>query len=612
MHTVFSVSNYCVPYSKMRNFFLKPTSLCVLVVTIIVLISDRSFCQRPIVAEEYYTEEHLNQLKREVKELFYHAYNGYMTYAYPLDELQPLTCRGVDTWGSFSLTLIDSLDTLIVMGNYSEFNHVVEILSERKNFDSDINVSVFETNIRVVGGLISAHLLSHKATTNLEPGWPCNGPLLRLAEDAAMRLLPAFNSSTGMPYGTVNLRYGVPVDETPVTCTAGVGTFIVEFGMLSRLTKNPIYEQVAMKALMSLWNHRSNIGLVGNHINVETGQWIATDSGIGAAIDSYYEYLVKGSALLSEPKLMDMFWSYVEGINKYMRKEDWYFWVTMKKGAVSLPVFQNLEAYWPGVLSSVGLNSDGLKSVLNYHQVLKHIGFVPEMYDVQQGQVRANREGYPLRPELIESLMFLYRATADKSLLAIGEDILRAIQHSTKTPCGYATVKDTRDHRLEDRMESFFLAETTKYLYLLFDPDHFIHGRSAYSGKPHRVASRTCLLDTGAYIFNTEAHPMDAGAIDCCSGPTENDIWQTVWFPKHSEKVHSNKVRSDSSSERRSCMAPSWKQIFLDIDSLSCSFSQSHSTRFLKGQKSALNSLLTCKASPFMERLCIGGEVCDF
>ena len=106
-------------------------------------------------------------------------------------------------------------------------------------------------------------MLSHKAGLDLEPGWPCNGPLLRLAEDAARRLLPAFNSSTGMPYGTVNLRYGVPQDETPVTCTAGVGTFILEFGVLSRLTQNPVYEEVAMKAIMALWDHRSSLGLLG-------------------------------------------------------------------------------------------------------------------------------------------------------------------------------------------------------------------------------------------------------------------------------------------------------------------------------------------------------------
>ncbi len=86
-----------------------------------------------------------------MKELFYHAYNGYLNYAYPLDELQPLTCRGVDTWGSYSLTLIDALSTLAVLGNHTEFRRVVNVLS-KKSFDSDINVSVFETNIRIVGG----------------------------------------------------------------------------------------------------------------------------------------------------------------------------------------------------------------------------------------------------------------------------------------------------------------------------------------------------------------------------------------------------------------------------------------------------------------------------
>lgn len=78
----------------------------------------------------------------------------------------------------------------------------------------------------------------------LEPGWPCNGPLLRLAEDVAKRLVVAFDTKTGMPYGTVNLRHGVPKGETTVTCTAGIGTFVLEFGTLSRLTGDPLYEEV--------------------------------------------------------------------------------------------------------------------------------------------------------------------------------------------------------------------------------------------------------------------------------------------------------------------------------------------------------------------------------
>jgi hypothetical protein len=87
----------------------------------------------------------------------------------------------------------------------------------------------------------------HRAGVAVEPGWPCNGPLLRLAEDVARRLLAAFDTATGMPYGTVNLRYGVPLGETSITCTAGVGTFILEFGTLSRLTGDPLFEEVKDK-----------------------------------------------------------------------------------------------------------------------------------------------------------------------------------------------------------------------------------------------------------------------------------------------------------------------------------------------------------------------------
>lgn len=56
--------------------------------------------------------------------------------------------------------------------------------------------------------------VTFRAGVELEPGWPCNGPLLRMAEDVAKRLLPAFDSKTGMPYGTVNLKTGVPPGET--------------------------------------------------------------------------------------------------------------------------------------------------------------------------------------------------------------------------------------------------------------------------------------------------------------------------------------------------------------------------------------------------------------
>ncbi|KAM3967994.1 ER degradation-enhancing alpha-mannosidase-like protein 2 [Aphomia sociella] len=447
--------------------------------------------------------------------MFQHAYDSYLKYAYPYDELRPLSCDGVDTWGSYSLTLIDALDTLAIMGNYTEFNRVVEIILQKQNFDADINVSVFETNIRIIGGLLSAHLLSHKTGIKLEPGWPCNGPLLRLAEDVAQRLIPSFDTTTGMPYGTINLRSGVPPGETTVTCTAGVGTFIIEFGTLSRLTGDPLYEEVALNALKALYHHKSPIGLLGNHIDVMTGRWTAQDAGIGGGVDSYFEYLVKGAILLEKPELMSMFHEARRAIDKYLKKDDWYVWATMLRGHVTLPVFQSLESYWPGLLSLIGESDTAMRIIHNYHSVWRQYGFTPEMYNLGTGEASSSRESYPLRPELIESIMYLYRETRDPILLQMGEDILRSIQHSARTQCGYATIKDVRDHRKEDRMESFFLSETTKYLYLLFDPDNFIHNPGV-SGKVINTPNGECIVDVGGYIFNTEAHPIDPTMLYCC------------------------------------------------------------------------------------------------
>ncbi|CAB4065345.1 EDEM2 [Lepeophtheirus salmonis] len=342
-------------------------------------------------------------------------------------------CSGSDTLGGYSLTLIDSLDTLAIMGNFTEFRRIYSFVSKVKDMDINANVSVFETNIRIVGGLLSAHLYAKSAGIDVADSWPCDGPLLHLAAKVATRLLPAFDTDTGMPYGTVNLRHGVPFEETPVSCVAGVGTFIVEFSVLSQLTGDPIYEEKAKGALNGLWKHRSKLDLVGNHVNVQTGKWTAVDAGIGAGVDSYFEYLVK-------------------------------------------------EAFWPGVLSMIGEDEIGLKSIHNYRTILKtQYGFLPEFYDVYA--------------------VYLYQTTKDPYLLEMGEMVLSTIKHSAKTTCGYATVKDVRDHLIEDRMESFFLAETTKYLYLLFDPTNPVHGTLTKAQIVHKGTDHECIIDVGGTIL---------------------------------------------------------------------------------------------------------------
>ncbi|KAK1157784.1 ER degradation-enhancing alpha-mannosidase-like protein 2 [Acipenser oxyrinchus oxyrinchus] len=544
------------------------------------------FCVFPIVnhaAGKEFTEHDMAHYRERIKSMFYHAYNSYLENAYPYDELRPLTCDGQDTWGSFSLTLIDALDTLLILGNKTEFQRVASVLQENINFDSDVNASVFETNIRVVGGLLSAHVLSKKAGMELEAGWPCSGPLLRMAEEAARKLLPAFQTPTGMPYGTVNLLRGVNPTETPVTCTAGVGTFILEFSTLSRLTGDPVFEKVARKALRELWKTCSDIGLVGNHIDVFSSKWVAQDAGIGAGVDSYFEYLVKGAILLQDEELHSMFLEYDKAIRNYTKYDDWYFWVQMHKGTVSMPVFQSLEAFWPGLQSLIGDLDSAMKTFLNYYTVWKQFGGLPEFYSIPQGYTVDKREGYPLRPELIESAMYLYRATADPTLLQLGRDVVESIEKISRVDCGFATVKDVRDHKLDNRMESFFLAETLKYLYLLFDPDNFLHNDGSHfdtvSG-PHG----DCVLGAGGYVFNTEAHPLDPAALHCCS-QARTERWEI-------EEILSGE-REPPKSQTSSTGEPH----------------EQTERIILQDRKKRKTPVLSCPSQPFSSKLSILGQV---
>ncbi|XP_067638961.1 ER degradation-enhancing alpha-mannosidase-like protein 2 [Eurosta solidaginis] len=501
-------------------------------------------------ASRFYTKEDMVELRERVRAMFQHAYEGYIQYASDYDELRPLTCDGVNTWGSYSLTLIDALDTLVTVGNYTEFRRMAKLI-ETIDFDKDINVSVFETNIRIVGGLLSAHMLSRRAGVVLEEGWPCEGPLLRLAEDVAHRLLPAFDTATGMPYGTVNLRYGVPQGETSVTCTAGVGTFLVEFGALSRLTGNTIYEDVALNAVYALWERRSPIGLFGNHIDVQTGRWTALDSGIGAGVDSFFEYLAKGAIMLNRPELMEMFHEARKNIDKYLKKDDWYVWANMNKGQVTLPVFQSLEAFWPGVLSLFGDITPAMRTLVRYSTVWRKYGFLPEFYNIPLGEASPNREIYPLRPELIESVMYLYRATKNQFLLELGEDMLHSIEFSAKTRCGYATIRNVVTHEKENRMESFFLAETTKYLYLLFDENNLLHNDGGV-GERQQTPYGECAVNAGSYIFNTEAHPVDMSALHCCHD-IKADIFDDLDLDMFTDEalLHIERIQLNTEREQR-------------------------------------------------------------
>lgn len=441
------------------------------------------------------------ELREQVRKMFYHAYDNYMRYAFPHDELKPLTNTSTDSlaelgnlklehlpekYNGLALTLIESISSLIVLGNSSEFGKAVLWLEESLTFDVDVRVSLFECNIRLLGGLVSSHLLATgSAKKSFQEQY--NGQLLVLANDLGQRFLRAFDTPTGLPYAWINLKHGVMENETTETSTSGCGSLILEMGALSRLTGNPEYEAAALRALRKLWSMRSSLDLMGTTLDVLTGEWIEHSSGIGAGVDSFYEYLLKAYILFGRNEYWDMFHSAYVAVQKHFRYGPWYHEADMRTGKATYWQLTSLQAFWPGLQILVGDISAANSSHREFFYVWKKYGVIPERYLLDINMLHPTEKYYPLRPELAESTLFLYQATKDPWYLEVGETIVNSLNVYTRVNGGFASVRDVTTMQLEDHQHSFFLAETCKYLYLLFD-DTFLVERN--------------------YIFSTEGHPF--------------------------------------------------------------------------------------------------------
>jgi mannosidase alpha-like ER degradation enhancer 2 len=212
------------------------------------------------------------------------------------------------------------------MGNATEFERGVRWCIDNIDFDRDETVSLFETNIRVLGGLLAAHALgSDRRLGLLSEPYPdgYGGGLLPLAIDLGNRLLPALQTASGIPFGSINLRHGVSPTESPVTCTAAAGTLLLEFGALSRYTGDPRYEAAAKRAALAVWQRRSEIDLLGAHVHIHSGVWTQPDSGIGRGIDSFYEYMLKGHMLFGDAEYLAIFHDSYHAALKHLKQGPW-------------------------------------------------------------------------------------------------------------------------------------------------------------------------------------------------------------------------------------------------------------------------------------------------
>lgn len=417
------------------------------------------------------------ELAESVRTEMLYAWKAYEQYAWGHDELKPLTKSTRDWYGeSLEMTPVDSLDTLLLLGLKDEAEKAKTLIVEKLSFDKDISVKNFEVTIRLLGGLLSSYQMTGDER------------LLRLADDLGKRLLPVFNSPTGMPYMFVNLRTGKTSGAR--SNPAEIGTLLLEFGTLSKLTHNPVYYDKAKNAVVQLYNRRSKIGLVGEEIDVETGQWISRASHVGGGIDSYYEYLLKSARLFDDKDCAKMWQESVRALNKHLADKAptglWYGQVDMETGKRTANEWGSLHAFFPAVLALGGDLPRARRLQDSSFKMWNLKGIEPEVIDYRT--MKVTEPGYPLRPEIMESAYYLYHYSKDPAYLEMGRRFFIGLLTRCRTDAGYTVLKDVVKNEKGDLQPSYFLAETLKYLYLLFAPEK--------------------TFDLDKVVFNTEAHPL--------------------------------------------------------------------------------------------------------
>jgi ER degradation enhancer, mannosidase alpha-like 2 len=412
-----------------------------------------------------------------VKGEFMHAWQGYKQFAWGHDDLRPLSKTAHDWYGeSLLMTPVDALDTLILMGFNDEAEQARELIATKLSFDKDVYVKTFEVTIRLLGGLLSGYQYTGDKR------------LLALAEDLGTRLLPAFDAKTGLVYVFVNLRTGKVrgTESNP----AESGTLLLEFGTLSKMTGKPEFYTKAKRALVEIYKRRSKLDLVGERIDVVTGKWTNTSTHIGARIDSYYEYLWKCWLLFGDRDCLAMWKTSIPAINKYLADEVdgglWYGQANMNSGKRTGSEYGALDAFFPALLALSGDVSRAKRLQESSFKMWNAHGIEPEAFDYRK--MKVTEPGYPLRPEIVESAFYLFRLTGDPQYQAMGRSLFDDFVKYCRSDDGYAALKDVTSKEQRDDMESFVLAETFKYFYLIFAPPE--------------------ALNLKTQVFNTEAHPL--------------------------------------------------------------------------------------------------------
>ncbi|KAJ3090308.1 hypothetical protein HK102_004163 [Quaeritorhiza haematococci] len=448
-----------------------------------------------------------------------YAWTSYEKHAWGFDELESVSKAGSNWYGSYSLlsTPVDSLDTLLLANLTAEYTRAKDLVLSKLEVDIPIVANVFETTIRVLGGLLSAY--------ELDGDWR----YVQKAVELADRLLPAFETPTGIPVNKVKLSNGEISKWTPTTALAEAGTLALEFQYLSDVTGDPKYGDAALFAMDQIWaQDRPVKGLIPLDVNLQGMKSTSSKYGVAGAGDSYYEYLLKLWISTKETRFRDMYLETADAISKHLVKRssngqnvyipDANMWNSAGTQQFSSQYgFHHLSCFAGGMF---GLGTVAIPTSSNHWEISQKITetcYLTYHNNDQTGlgfeiaspeTLRPTDPGYAslslLRPETVESIFYMWRLTHDPKYREWGWEIAQNIEKYGRPPngAGYSGLNNARSpNSFNNKQESFYIAETLKYLLLLFSSDD--------------------VLPLDRYVFNTEAHPIAARGIGRRRDPTK-------------------------------------------------------------------------------------------
>ena len=447
--------------------------------------------------------------QKEVLEAIHHSWDGYgKGEAFGEDAVDVVTGKVGKPWIHVGVFMIDSLSTLWLAGLRDEFDRCVAKIRELDwDHADDRKDSFFELAIRLLGGLIGAYDLSGERV------------LLEKAKQLGDRLLKSFGGGSPFPYPQIDLvsgEHGWDWNGVGHYGLAAIGSFQMEFIQLSHHTGDPKYKNVADKATEALMHEGHALIAADQIVSGGHGQENSNRLTVGGAADSYFEYLLKMyiQSGKKDAKYLHQFEKvYDEAVQKLQirtqnstRGEYMIYWddVTNDRHKYN---WQHLACFISGTLA-LGHYRDGASHPKWQHTSTEIARTCHEMYvrsptGLASENVRMNDKTTDfssqmtvlpevglMRPEAVESWYYLHYFTGDPKYREWAHEYLVAMNKHARAPYGYSKIEDVTAVPATQTgfCESFVMAETLKYLYLIMSD------RSA--------------LDLSKYVLNTEAHPF--------------------------------------------------------------------------------------------------------